>query len=221
MKKIIALILIMISGINVFGQQASAGIKAGANFSSLSNVDAAKTLTGLTAGGFFVYSIVEHFGVSADVLYSGEGAKFSNQYSTASQVVNTETNLRLNYIRVPLLANVFFGQLGDRIRPKICLGPNFGFLMSVKNKTTVTTLEGNVLNEETTTVKDKNGYAGFDLSAIVGAGINYRMNDKTWLNLELKYNVGATDVNEVKPLYTTDAVKNKGLAIAAGIAFGL
>ena len=62
-------------------QEVSIGPKLGVNFSTLSNAENAETLTGLTAGGFFVYSIVEHFGVSADLLYSGEGAKFTSQYT--------------------------------------------------------------------------------------------------------------------------------------------
>src|SRR3954462_14405310 len=109
MKRILLIVFSFVS-LGSFAQKSSLGIKAGANFSTISNVDNAETKTGFQAGAFYVYSIIEHFGVSADLLYSQEGAK------------NNTSKLNLNYLQIPVLANVFFNQYGDDFRPKISFG---------------------------------------------------------------------------------------------------
>lgn len=219
MKNLILVILLFI-GYNSYAQQTSAGPKLGANFSNLSNAGNSKTLTGLNLGGFFVYSFVENFGVSIDLLYSGEGAKYTDSYTENNVITTSDNTLRLNYIRVPLLANVFFGSWGDRLRPKISFGPNFGFLASVKNKSEVTIIDGASITKTNTETTSKDGFSGFDLSALIGAGLNYRVGERTWLNLDARYSIGATDINEVK-IENSDAVKNNVFSVSIGLAFGL
>jgi hypothetical protein len=221
MKKIILLLsLITCVSTNCFSQKTSAGVKAGVNFSNLSNAGNTEALTGFTGGVFFVHSIVEHFGVSAELLYSGEGAKNTFEQSVGNSVVRNENRLRLNYLRIPLLANVFFGQLGDQLRPKLILGPSFGFLLGAKNVSRIITTEGSSVSETEHVNTDKDSYSGFDIGAIIGAGLNYKAGERTWLNLDARYHIGASDINEVK-LQNGDAVKNNVFSVSVGLAFGL
>lgn len=203
-----------------YSQDVSIGPKLGVNFSNLSNAEKAKTLTGLTAGGFFIYSIEEHFGVSADLLYSGEGAMYTTVNTEGNKIISTENKLRLNYIRIPLLANIFFGNLGDQLRPKISLGPSFGILAGVKNSSTVSTTESGTTTVVEYKSTNKNGYSGFDLGAIIGAGLNYKLSEQTWLNLDARYTIGTSDIYDVKP-QNSDAVKNNVISVTIGLAFGL
>jgi hypothetical protein len=218
MKKIIFVCIGLLIASHSMGQRISLGPKAGVNFSTISNADGVSSLTGLTAGGFFVYSIIEHFGVSLDVLYSGEGAKYSETINTGGIVEKTEFTTRLNYLRVPLLANVFFGSLGDRLRPKISFGPSFGFLLGVKNEMTVTTIENGETTIASTKSTDKDGFSSFDLGAIIGAGLNYKLNDNTWLNLDGRYNIGATGIYDVEDS-EEDPSKNNVASVTLGLAF--
>src|SRR5690625_1238473 len=72
------------------------------------------------AGVTSTYSINESSGITVDVLYSGEGFKIGKE------------EMNLNYLRIPVLYNVFFGQLGESFRPKVFAGPQAGFLLSAK-----------------------------------------------------------------------------------------
>jgi hypothetical protein len=200
-KTIISVLMCMLTIPLVYSQELSAGFKAGANFSTLKDSPGAETLTGLQAGGFLVYSFQEHFGISLDALYSGEGAKYNDQ------------KLRMNYLRLPLLANIFFGSLGDKYRPKISFGPSFGFLLSAKGKT--------IVGDQSVVMDiDKDNFNTFDFGAIAGAGLNINIGEMKWLNLDARYGIGASDVNK-NPAEGAEKVKNSGFSVTAGLAFGL
>src|SRR5688500_18910708 len=77
-------------------------------------------------GAKLVYSFVTRWGISGDIKFSSEG-----------QTVKTsgaKLSARANYIRVPLHGIYFFGKFGDRVRPKISVGPSFGFLVGGKSE---------------------------------------------------------------------------------------
>ena len=136
----------------------SIGPRVGVNFSNVNNPDQAELLTGLAAGLTSTYSINENSGITVDLLYSGEGYKIGD----------TKTNL--NYLRIPILYNIFFGELGQAFRPKVFLGPQVGFLMSAESG-------GTSIKENT---------KGVSLGLGAGLGFNYRINDRMWLNTDLR-----------------------------------
>jgi outer membrane protein W len=72
---------------------------------------------------------------------------------------------------MPLLATYYFGSKNYRLwRPKVFAGPQIGFLTSVANKSGY----------------DYAGsYSSTDVSAVLGAGVNYALSQKMWLNLML------------------------------------
>ncbi len=145
-----------------------------------------------------VYSAAEHFGIGADVKYSFEGAKFN--------VAGTMADLNLNYVRIPVKAIVFFNGYGDRVRPKIFAGPSFGFLTSAKTK------------YESTNMDVKSSFNGFDLGVTAGAGLNFRMVSNTWLNLDLNYLHGISNINKDD---TDPKAHNRNLSLNVGVNFGI
>lgn len=150
---------------------------------------------GLTIGGFYNYSSQSGFGFSGQLLFTQMGAKmFDNN------------KIRLNYIQVPILATYFFGRRGSAVRPKIFAGPTFNFLLTAKDK------YGNNFNPS---VGNKN-YEPFDLGLTFGGGLNYRLKNKMWLNLDVRYGLGLLDVS-------TDANKmmNSSWGLNAGVSFPL
>ncbi|MCE7063736.1 porin family protein [Dyadobacter sp. CY326] len=152
---------------------------------------------GLTVGGFYNYSSESGFGFSGQLLFTQLGAK----------VFEKTNEINLNYIQAPLLATFFFGQYGDKVRPKIFLGPNLNFLVSARDK------DGNNLNGNS----DNRVYSPFDLGLTFGAGINIRLQEKIWLNLDARYGLGLIDV-------TKDGntnIKNQNFGINAGLSFPL
>jgi hypothetical protein len=126
----------------------------------------------------------------------------------AGEDADNKTVLRLNYIRVPLQGIYFFGKYGERVRPKIFLGPSFGFL--VGGKSTVYS-NGDEIAEE----KAKELVKGLDFGAIAGAGLNVRIAPATWLNADISYYHGFANIAEI------DDMKNRNLGINIGVTFPL
>jgi outer membrane protein W len=151
-------------------------------------------------GGKIVYSFVPHWGVSADVKFSSEGQSIGPDN-------DNKVSARANYIRVPLQGIYFFGDYGQKVRPKISVGPSFGFLVGGQTRTYV---NGNKVDEFDT--KDVAESFDFGLTGAVGA--NFRIAEATWLNADIAYYHGLTDVYKSN----VDA-KNRNIGINIGVLF--
>jgi outer membrane protein W len=155
-------------------------------------------------GGKLVYSFVSHWGISGDVKFSSEGQTLG--VDNENKVVG-----RLNYIRVPLQGIYFFGEYGDAVRPKVSLGPSFGFLVGGKTKTYED-------DEVIATAKSKDYAEGFDFGVTGAIGANFRISPNTWLNTDIAYYHGVTDV--LKNAMNENA-KNRNLGLNVGLTFGI
>ena len=117
--------LVLVAGISLASAKAQVqfGVKAGANFATLSgsDVQGAKTLTGFNGGVFVKLPLVSALSLQPEVLYSGQGAK--------STEGSTDVSLNFGYINVPVLAKYTF-PMGI----SVLTGPQIGFLMSAKEK---------------------------------------------------------------------------------------
>jgi hypothetical protein len=230
MKKLAALLSMMIwidiaaaqsttATTGTFASYFSAGPRIGINFSNISGTDNAESKTGLLAGAFLIYSFQEHFGAGLDVLYSMEGAEYTETAITNGMVVRSAVKDRLNYLRIPVQANVFFCDYGKPFRPKVSLGPVIGFLLNAERKSQLTIEDGAVTTLESSSRDVKDAYSATDIGAIAGAGFNLRMMEETWFNFDVRYYIGATDIRDVRPA-GSDERKNNALSISAGVAFG-
>jgi outer membrane protein W len=190
-----AIICLTLTG-SLFAQKTlSLGPRLGFNSSSLvgDNTDTDAQL-GLVFGLTSTYSINEKTGLGVDVLYSREGAK--------SKI--GEVNTHLDYVRIPVTFQYFFGGWEDDFRPKLYAGIVPGILVSAE------------VGEED--IKDQTN--SFDLAGTVGLGFNYRLGNGTrgvWLNTDLRYLRGFTSVPEADGL----DVYNQSLQLSVGVAFGL
>jgi hypothetical protein len=155
------------------------------------------------AGLRLVYSANANLGIGGDVLFSAEGSK--KEFSEGTSEVRTN----LNYIRVVPQILYFFGEYGDAVRPKIFAGPSLGFLAGGKIKTTA----GNT----TVTNDSKDFYNSFDLGALIGAGVNYRVGNGTWLNLDLGYTHGFIDQTKAD----NSTAYNRNIAVGVGVTWGI
>lgn len=193
MKKVISVLVVFcLFNLVSQAQKVSIGPKVGVNFSTLTDVDDAESRVGLQAGGFFVYSIVEHFGVSLDAVYSQQGANSKN----------SNNELHLDYIQLPLLANIFFNQYGDDFRPKISIGPSLGILTSAKG-----------------TFVEKDDFNSTDFGIVAGLGFNYKVAEKKWLNVDARYGMGASEVFKMD--IPDNDIKNTYFSLTVGLAFGV
>jgi hypothetical protein len=153
---------------------------------------------GLTVGGFYNYSSRSGFGFSGQLLYTQMGAKVNNKTD----------EINLNYLQVPLFATFFFGQRGNELRPKLFLGPTANFLLSARNEDSES-IRGDRNNRQ---------FNPFDLGITGGAGLNYLINDKVWLNFDVRYGIGLLDVSKNPSVFLAN--NNWGINMGVSFPFG-
>lgn len=202
MKKTLIVSALFILTISVHAQNLSFGPTGGLGHSwiNTSNPSVNRFHPYYNIGGKMVYSFVTNWGVSGDIKFSSEGR-------TAGVSSDNKTVTRANYIRIPLQGIYFFGKYGDRVRPKISIGPSFGFLVGGKSRSIV---NGN----ETAVSRTKSYTKGFDFGFTIAGGGNVRIAPATWLNLDLAYYHGLTDIFE-----NSFVARNRNLGIDIGVTF--
>lgn len=115
MKKLIVVALTLFIGTTAFSQSLDLGIKAGANFASISDVTGLKNKTGFQAGIFAGIGFTEKVGIQADLMYSQQGGEFKGG------------DFDLTYINIPIVLKYYLIQ-GLNIQA----GPQFGFVVDDK-----------------------------------------------------------------------------------------
>jgi len=211
MKKIIfsiaGLIVLSLTTVSVRAQYVSIGPSAGVGLSWISLDESGfdqQSHVLWNAGATFVYSTESHFGFGADLKFSQEGYKISYQVSE----VTYESNVNMNYLRLPLRFIYFFGDYGNAIRPKIFIGPTPGILLSAKSNT-----------DPGASVDAKNTFNSFDLGIHAGAGINFRLAERVWLNTDVTYYHGLLDATD-DDVNGDENNFNRNLGLNVGLAFG-
>ena len=96
----------------------SLGPEVGVNLSKYGmDANANSRVSGINAGIFVTYSVINTFAITGKVLYSEKGASFESHEEL------------LKYIEIPITGRFFFNKRG-RFRPNFLLGPSFGSLCS-------------------------------------------------------------------------------------------
>ena len=155
------------------------------------------------AGLAMIYSADEHWGIGADLKYSSEGEK----YPTDPNDDNDYRKIRINYLRIPVKGIYFFGDYGDKMRPKVAVGPTLGFRLGGENEIYVD-------DREVSQVSSKSFTESFDIGVQIGGGINFRISPAVWLNTDISYYHGLKDI------YTVEG-KLRNLALNVGLQFGI
>lgn len=190
---LITLISIPIGILNA--QTLSVGPMIGVNSSKFSGASNKKSIAGLRLGAFANYSVNEHIGIGAKLLYSQLGTGFK---------IGDNIN-RLHYLQMPITGIYYFGEEGNQFRPKIFAGPYVGTLLDATYK------DGKKITEANSgTVFNK-----LDVGGVLGLGFNYRIRSRTWLNVDLSFSQGFTEVNK-KPLVSD---KNQAISLSVGVSF--
>jgi outer membrane protein W len=176
-------------------QTLSAGPIIGLNMSKLTGANNTKYLAGASIGAFANYSVNEHVGIGAKFMYTQMGTAYDS-----GEYIN-----RLHYLQMPITGIYFFGENGDKFRPKIYAGPYVGTLLNAtyKGGTKITEANGGIL------------YKKLDFGGVVGLGFNYLIQSKTWLNVDAGLTQGFTNVNEKAGL----DLKNQSIGLNIGLSF--
>jgi len=152
MKKFTTVLCIMFfASVGAFAQGVSGGIKAGLNlanqtYSSNGYTTSPSFLPALHGGVYLTAMFTNHLGLQPELLYSGQGAKSSND------------KIKMAYINVPVLVRYNVNSLLS-----FHAGPQIGFLASAKEKISSTSTDV------------KSDYKSTDISIAAGVGIDLPM----------------------------------------------
>lgn len=226
MKKILAVCMVS-WGMSMVAkaQSFSIGPNAGYGTTWIDNFKDKKYKSAGNVGVSFIYSTKSSFGIGGDIKYSFEGGERQFQTTIPGSTLTTKEEVSLNYVRVPIKAMWFFGNYGQRVRPKVALGPSFGFLVGGKTERNTTNTAGASVASSNTNSKDY--FDDFDLGVTGSVGLNYRLVTNTWLTADISYLHGLTDVREESKRSVSENYlpgtnyKNRNLQLNIGVNFGL
>lgn len=204
LKKVIFAAALLLTSAAGFAQRAVGTTtiqpKVGLNIATVTNSDADCRL-GLAAGVEAEHQFTDLFALSVGLLYSQQGGKITESYSVGPYSGSVKSTAKLDYINVPVLANVY---VAKGLAVKLGLQP--GFKVSGKSSETVT-----VGSKEETRSKTIEGLKTFDLSLPVGVSYEYKN-----VVLDARYNWGLTKMADGK-----DSGKNSVFQITLGYKFAL
>lgn len=173
MKKISLLALVLSVSTLVFSQSAQFGLKGGLNISTIHNNAIGadwNSRLGLNAGGLVHIHINPQWAVQPEVMFSGQGAKY-----TINQ--GEEHSLNLNYINIPVLLQYMFDN-GFRLQT----GPQLGFLIDVKDK----------VGSQQTNFFTSQDFKNTDVAWTVGLGYL----TQSGFGVDGRYNIGLSNINK-------------------------
>lgn len=205
MKKLFLGAAIAMSSLT-FAQQF--GIKAGMNVSSLSDdatLSDQESKIGFNAGVFMNAPLAENFSIQPEVLYNDLGSKVTRSTEILGNTYSADYSRNLGYISVPVMFQY-------NATPGFYLeaGPQFGFLVSAKDKFKNST-NGSTDNA-TIVALDKDNFNTFDFGIGLGAGYYFTPN----LGLTARYTAGLSDIIKDNP---GDSVKNNVFQVGLAYKF--
>ncbi len=182
------------------------GIKGGMNVSSLSqgaDLDDSKSKIGFNAGVFANIPVATNFSIQPEVLYNDLGSKSTRKTNFLGNEYRSDYSTNLGYVAVPVMFQY-------NVIPNLYLeaGPEFGFLVSAKDKLKTST-NGNTDATSTSTL-NKDDFQTFNFGIGIGAGYYFTDN----LGLTARYTAGVTDIFKNN---SGDAVRNNVFQV--GLAF--
>jgi hypothetical protein len=203
MKKTISVFVFVLILHLAQAQNVSMGISGGVHHSWLTGYENVKFKPGINPGVMLTFSPAPHWGLGGDIRLSFlEGVKTGIESAGKRET----SKINATYLRVPLKATYFFGEFGDKVRPKLYAGPSFGFLLGGRTNTSNSNVE----------TKSADVLKGSDWGFIAGGGFNYRLKANTWFNFDVAYTNGLKDATEAPGFHA-----NRNIALNAGVTFPL
>ena len=184
------------------------GVKAGLNLAN-TTADGASMKVGGNFGVFGDFKVSDKFSVQPEILYSMQGAKASTTASAGSFTITDERTQSLGYINIPVMGK--FSVTNDL---SLQVGPQIGFLMTVKEEVVQTSNNQSIFANQTFSSTDKTGYNSVDFG--LNFGVGYNITEK--FMVDLRYNLGLSEIEKNVPSGVT-ASKNRVVSVNFGYSF--
>tara|TARA_B100001146_G_scaffold222761_1_gene235852 strand:- start:62195 stop:62749 length:555 start_codon:yes stop_codon:yes gene_type:complete len=155
MKHLCIAICLLFAATSVSAQGLDLGVKAGVNFSNVTDASGFDNKTGFVVGGFVGGKFNDNVGMQADVLFSQQGAELD------------AGEFNLDYVNIPIVLKLYIAK-GFHAQ----IGPQFGVLINDDTQTGA----GEVVNDIATNNFDFSGVVGLGLDIPLGLRLEGRYN---------------------------------------------
>lgn len=187
-------------------QYVSLGPTFGIGHSWLSNLDDQTVKPSGHLGISLIYSRYEHWGWGVDLTASHEGFRMEAPDGTNMSVDPT-------YLRLTPKAYYFFGNFGDKCRPKLYAGPSMAYKIQEDHYYDGERIATDGVNN-VWFAGNSDVFEELDLGITVGGGLNMRLAKSLWLNMDGSYYHGLAEVTSYNQM-------NRNLRFNLGLMFGL
>lgn len=189
---------------SVDAQTSSIGLRGGYQMTSLGDHAWDEYKNGYDLGIQYIFSQKEKYGFGVDLNYANTGGgyyseRFRNENYYLSRV-------HLNSVQLQPMAFYFFGDVEDRLRPKLAIGPSLSYIFNASNVST--------------SADRSDDFMDFSLELVGSVGFNYQLRESLWLTVDLQYQQGLTELNEI-PTINPNTMRNHAAGVKVGIASGL
>lgn len=167
-----------------------------------------------------MYSSLNHFGISADVLYAQRGAKYAGSVVPPfGNPTTTRFTQRVNYLEIPVVARYFL-TLSGNFRPNVFIGPSLAIKLNAKrvNGEYIGGASGPVINAE-----NSNDFNDLDLGATGGFQLNWGAGNRQRFLIDARYNLGLSEVQTNLPNIwgRRSSLQNSTITLTLGYGFGV
>ncbi|MBC7572215.1 MAG: PorT family protein [Spirosoma sp.] len=188
-------------------QRFSAGPRVGLTYSTFAgDAQNFSSKPGISAGAFLMYSSLNHFGISGDVLYSQRGAK----YNVPGPVVNSDKRT-VNYLEIPIALRYFLTLKGN-FRPNVYFGPALAFKLNAKQSSIIE-------NGRAQATRDiSSEFRPVDLGVLAGFQLNWPgLGTAQRFLIDARYTYGLSDITTNNNL----RINNSAFTLSLGYGFGV
>lgn len=188
MKKLLVMAAMALSSVGAFAQyeggeftiQPKIGFNA-AMITNLGNDNDGAVRGGLVIGAEAEYHVNKTLGISAGLLYSQQGSEITRKTSSGSYYVETKSTNKLDYINVPILANIY---VAKGLALKVGVQPGFNVHSSYDEEVNT--------NNGSGSTSTKQDIEKFDFS--IPMGLSYEFGGG--FCFDARYNLGLTKINK-------------------------
>jgi hypothetical protein len=147
-------------------------------------------MAAFSGGFFFQYNLNKNFSLRMDPSYEQKGYKIKQQLTDSQGNPISKGKIRGNfdYITIPLLLRA---NIGNKINYFVNAGPYIGFLLSQNNIVQAPLFDGAKVTYTNTSY-----YKTIDIGITAGIGLAIPIKDKFALSIEIRNNLGLTNINK-------------------------
>ena len=215
--KTVCLIVTLICMVGAAHSQNAIGAKVGFNLATYLGdtefIDNKGSHFGLQFGGLFEYDVNDLLSIQTELLYIQKGV--SAEISLLGS--DLESEIVFNYIDVPLLAKLKFGNR-EELNFFVTAGPNFGYAASGETEESTVFMGETIVESMDIDFEEEEGFSRFEIGVSIGAGVDFPLGPGNIFG-EARYLIGLTNLNDVE--LDDESLRNSGFGISVGYLYFL